>query len=133
MIKISELGYNKTSIIVKFLNSIRKIVSCDITLKHWGLNYAHPVGVVINRKAIIHKSVRIYSHVVIGSKRVGDYTNMPIIEENCIIYTGAVIVGNTRIGNNSIIGAGAFVNHDIPPYSKVIPGNPVYVTPLRRK
>lgn len=37
-----------------------------------------------------------------------------IIEDNVWVGAGAVIALNVRIGRNSVIGANAFVNHDIP-------------------
>jgi acetyltransferase-like isoleucine patch superfamily enzyme len=38
-----------------------------------------------------------------------------VIEDNCVIGQGVIIFGNTRIGTNSIIGAGSVVITDIPP------------------
>ena len=47
----------------------------------------------------------------------GQWTNPKgsvVIEDNVWIGAGAVIALNVRIGRNSVIGANAFVNHDIP-------------------
>jgi len=49
-----------------------------------------------------------------------------IIEDNCFIGFGAIILMGVRIGHDSIIGAGAVVTHDIPPFS-VAAGNPAKV------
>jgi len=40
---------------------------------------------------------------------------VPQIGDNVVIYTNCVVVGNIRVGRNSIIGACSFVNKDIPP------------------
>ena len=41
----------------------------------------------------------------------------PIIEDNVIIGTGAIIIGRRKIGRDSIIGAGSVITEDIPPNS----------------
>ncbi len=43
-----------------------------------------------------------------------------IVEDNCIIGRGAVLIGNIRIGHDSKIGANALVNFNINPYSFVV-------------
>ncbi len=49
-----------------------------------------------------------------------------IIDEDCWIGTNVVICGNVHIGKHTVIGAGAFVNKDIPSYSVAV-GNPARV------
>lgn len=48
----------------------------------------------------------------------------PIIRKNCKLGAYAIILGPVEIGENSVIGAGAIVTHDVPPntiyYNKVI-------------
>jgi serine O-acetyltransferase len=44
----------------------------------------------------------------------------PIVEDDCIIHTGAVLVGAVRIGAGSVIGANAVVTTDIPPRSLAV-------------
>lgn len=44
----------------------------------------------------------------------------PIVEDDCIIHTGAVVVGAVRIGRGSVIGANAVVTTDIPPRSLAV-------------
>lgn len=39
---------------------------------------------------------------------------MPVIGNSVLIGANAVIIGNVRIGDNSIIGAGSVVTKDIP-------------------
>lgn len=46
---------------------------------------------------------------------------------NCFLGAGSVVLGNVSIGHGSVIGAGAMVTKNIPPFSLVI-GNPAKVS-----
>jgi serine O-acetyltransferase len=79
----------------------------------------HGVGTVIGA-CKIGNNVRIYQNVTLGSKRQGeDITDFPTVEDNVIIFAGAIILGRIRIGKKSVIGAGSFVDKDIPQNSVV--------------
>lgn len=52
--------------------------------------------------------------------------NPVIIEEKCWICENVIILPGVHIGHNSVIGAGAVVTKNIPPYSIVV-GNPARV------
>ncbi|WP_429967245.1 serine O-acetyltransferase [Enterococcus sp. AZ173] len=82
------------------------------------------MGCVIHPKTIIKANCFIYQNVTIGGNTKiidGKKTNQgaPIIEEGCIIYSGACIAGPIIIGKNSIIGANVVVTQDIPDNSIV--------------
>ncbi len=49
-----------------------------------------------------------------------------VIEDNCQIGLGAILLPGVRIGPNSIVGAGSVVSKDIPP-DAVAAGNPARV------
>lgn len=49
-----------------------------------------------------------------------------IIEDNVYIGVNSVILGNARIGKNSVIGAGSVVTKDVPP-NVIAVGNPATV------
>lgn len=53
-------------------------------------------------------------------------TSRVIIDEDCWIGTNVVICGNVHIGKHTVIGAGSFINKDIPSYSVAV-GNPARV------
>jgi carbonic anhydrase/acetyltransferase-like protein (isoleucine patch superfamily) len=42
------------------------------------------------------------------------------IEKGCLIGIGAIILDQVRVGEGSIIGAGAVVTKDVPPYSLMV-------------
>ena len=44
----------------------------------------------------------------------------PTVGNNVVIGTGAKVLGNIRIGDNSFIGANAVVIRDVPPASTVV-------------
>lgn len=76
-----------------------------------GLCIAHFAGIVINNSVVVGKKCTIFQGVTIGSMRG---QGIPIIGDNCIIFTGAKIIGNVQIGNNVVIGAGAVVVKNLP-------------------
>ena len=79
----------------------------------------HGVGTVIGA-CKIGNNVRIYQNVTLGSKRQGeDITDFPTIEDNVTIFAGAIVLGRIKIGKNSVIGAGSYVDKDIPSNSVV--------------
>jgi serine O-acetyltransferase len=90
----------------------------------------HPTGIVVGEGVIIGKGVTIYQHVTIGKARPEDKA-YPVIEDDVILYAGVVIVGDTRVGRGSIIGANAVVLSDVPPFV-VAAGSPAKVIKLLR-
>ncbi|MFC5652888.1 serine O-acetyltransferase EpsC [Paenibacillus solisilvae] len=83
-----------------------------------GLNLPHPTGIVIGEDVIIGNNVTIYQQVTLGSHgKQSSGRAYPIIEDNAIIYAGAKLIGNITVGRNSVIGANAVVNKDVPPDS----------------
>jgi maltose O-acetyltransferase len=60
----------------------------------------------------------------------GGYLAPVIIEDDVWIGARVIILANVRIGRSSIIGAGAVVAKDVPPFSVVV-GNPAKVIRMR--
>lgn len=76
----------------------------------------------------IGKNFSTFQNVTVG-RSGGSHSeedNIPIIGDNVQICTGAVVVGNIKIGNNVIIGGNCFVNKDVPDNSIVV-GNPMKI------
>ena len=70
------------------------------------------IGVVIHKDAVIGKNCVIESNVTIGGRNSNP--KVPVIGDNVFIGTGARVLGDVHVGNNSIIGANAVVIRDVP-------------------
>ena len=83
------------------------------------LNLKHPVGIVIGEGVRLGERVRIYQNVTLGGARVGDSDNgnYPEIGDDTVIFAGAKIIGNVRVGRNCVIGANSVVTRDVPDFS----------------
>lgn len=68
----------------------------------------HGIGIVIHQWSEIGENTKIYQHVTIGN------ANGPKIGRNCVIGSGACILGNIVIGDNCNIGANAVVLTSVP-------------------
>lgn len=91
------------------------------------LRIEHCMGSHIGRTAVFGDNVRIYQHVQVIAKAVGDQAlrdkrqrRHAKIGNNVVLSCGCTIIGPVTIGDNSIIGANALVTHDVPPNSIVV-------------
>lgn len=67
------------------------------------------------------------SHPVAPSQRLTALVAEPIdIGSNVWIATGATVIGGVRIGDNSVVAAGAVVTSDVPA-DTLVGGNPAWV------
>ena len=90
----------------------------------------HGTGVVIGETATIGDRVKIYQNVTIGAKSfdvapdgslVKGIKRHPDIGDDVVIYAGATILGgDTRIGNNCVIGGNVWLTHSVNDGEKVI-------------
>lgn len=81
----------------------------------------HGNGVVIGETAEIGDNVMIYHQVTLGG--TGNEKGVkrhPTVGDNCIIGTGAKLLGNITIGKNSKIGANSVVLINVPENSTVV-------------
>ena len=97
------------------------------------LKLPHPTAVVIGDSVRVGRNVTIYQSVTIGGRVVGDWErgNYPLISDNCVIFSGAAILGKVHIGQNCIIGANAVVISDIPDNSVAV-GAPARIVRNRK-
>lgn len=84
-----------------------------------GVNFGHTMGIVIHQNTKVGDGTMIYQNVTIG-RRNGSLNEAPQIGKNCIIGTGACILGNIKIGNNVKVGANTVVTTDIPDNCTVV-------------
>lgn len=80
----------------------------------------HGMGVVIGETTIIGDNVTLYQGVTLGGTGKEKGKRHPTIGNNVVVGTGAKVLGNITIGDNSYIGANAVVIKDVPPNSTVV-------------
>lgn len=80
----------------------------------------HGMGVVIGETTIIGNNCLLYQGVTLGGTGKSRGKRHPTIGNNVVIGTGAKVLGNIAIGDNSYIGANAVVITDVPPNSTVV-------------
>ncbi len=87
----------------------------------------HGMGVVIGETAEIGENVTLYHGVTLGGTSWRKEKRHPTIGDNVVIGAGAKVLGPFKVGENSRIGAGSVVVHEVPPNSVVV-GVPGRVT-----
>jgi serine O-acetyltransferase len=80
----------------------------------------HGMGVVIGETCEIGDNVTVYQGVTLGGTGKEKGKRHPTIMDNALIATGAKVLGSITIGENSKIGAGSVVLHEVPPNSTVV-------------
>ena len=92
---------------------IRVFFASDISCKakiQGGLHIIHGHDIVIGSDVFIGKNCKIFNGVTLGNKYTESRNNdQPRIGNCVVISTGAKILGNVEIGDNSIIGANSVV------------------------
>jgi serine O-acetyltransferase len=78
------------------------------------------MGVVIGETAIVGDDVTLYQGVTLGGTGKEKGKRHPTIMNRVVIGTGARVLGNITIGENSRIGAGSVVLRNIPENSTVV-------------
>ena len=102
----------------------------------------HGTGVVIGETTTIGKNVKLYQHVTLGAKSfetgadgspVKGIKRHPDIGDRVVIYSGATILGGeTRIGNDCVIGGSVWLTHSVPAGKMVLARAAVTEPPLTR-
>lgn len=98
----------------------------------------HGTGVVIGETTVIGTNVKLYQGVTLGAlsveKQLANTKRHPTIEDNCIIYAQATILGgSTIVGHNSIIGGNVWLTESVAPYSTVYHQPDISVKPAKAK
>lgn len=95
----------------------------------------HGMGVVIGETCEIGDDVTIYQGVTLGGTGKEKGKRHPTLQNNVLVASGAKVLGNITIGENSKVGAGSVVLKNVPPDSTVvgIPGTVVIEKGVRVK
>jgi serine O-acetyltransferase len=90
----------------------------------YGVDFVHPVGVVIGGDAKVGNRVKFMGGNTVGTAKENGH---PVIEDDVIVGAGARILGPVHIGARAVIGANAVVVEDVPADTIVvgIPARPV--------
>lgn len=126
-------GYNRMSRF--FTSNIEKQYGCYLSVSaniHETVEFRHPVGIVIGKNAVIGKNSIIYQGVTLGGQVQGDWGKgkFPSIGDEVIIYAGAKVLGDIKIGDGAIVGANAVVVQNVPKRA-VVAGVPARVIKYR--
>ncbi|WP_163379876.1 serine O-acetyltransferase [Cyclobacterium sp. SYSU L10401] len=105
--------------------------SCQISYKAKigkKISFPHPIAIVIGDGVQIADRVKIWQQVTIGSHgKAGTDLQYPKIGSGVRIFTGAVVIGDVQLGENSTVGALSLVTRDVAPNSTVAgaPAKPI--------
>lgn len=117
-----------------FTRIIQIVYSIDIDYRcciNGGVIIIHGDGIVIGKGVTIECGTVIYHQVTIGIKGGGFNDGFPTIKKNCVLGSGAKILGNIIIGSGSIIGANCVVTTDIPSL-RLVKIDQVKIYPINR-
>ncbi len=80
----------------------------------------HGMGVVIGETTIVGDDVTLYQGVTLGGTGKETGKRHPTIRNNVVIGTGARVLGNITVGENSRVGANSVVLRDVPDNSTIV-------------
>ena len=85
-----------------------------------GLFIDHGNGVIIGETTIIGDNCTLYQGVTLGGTGKEQGKRHPTLGNNVMVSAGAKVLGSFTIGDNSKIGAGSVVLHEVPANSTVV-------------
>lgn len=119
----------KNSVIAKLLKTLypptQNLVLDIGEISEGGCMFHHAFSSYINAQYIGYQCT-FRNNTTLGNKMVKGKLCRPYLEDHVFVGPNAVIIGDVRIGSHAIIGAGAVVTKDVPPYS-VVAGNPARI------
>lgn len=96
-----------------------------------GMVVKHPLGLVLGGGSVIGENCTFLRNVTLGERHpdrtVEAARAYPTLGDNCMVGTGATILGSIIIGDNVKVGAHSLVLRDVPPGVTVM-GTPARVS-----
>ncbi len=119
-----KLNYWKIPLIPRIISNISRFFTgidihpCATIGRRFFID--HGMGVVIGETTIIGDDVLLYQGVTLGGTGNEHGKRHPTLGNNIVVGSGAKILGNIEIGDNSRIGAGSVVVDSVPENSTVV-------------
>jgi serine O-acetyltransferase len=126
----ARLWRAKLRLIARFLSQVARLLTA-IEI-HPGATVGrrvfidHGAGVVIGETAVVGDDVTLYQGVTLGGTGHERGKRHPTLRDGVFVGSNAQVLGNICIGENSRVGAGSVVLHDVPPNSTVV-GVPAHI------
>ncbi|MGN0357585.1 MAG: serine acetyltransferase [Blautia sp.] len=119
--------YQKLQKIVRLFYKPSEDFSVEVIDKKIGGGFmvCHGNSTIVYARSI-GKNFLVHQNVTVGRGKMIDGNDVPVIGDNVLIGTGAIVIGGIHIGNNVKIGAGAVVHKDVPDNCTVV-GNPMRI------
>lgn len=114
------------------------LITSKIEIWRYRYIYGHDIesGCIISHRASLDKGIRgikvgkgtqiLAEAMIIAHDNCRGYISAPIIGQNCIVGTRAVIFPGVTIGDSCVIGMCSVVTHSVPSNSVVV-GNPARI------
>lgn len=94
-----------------------------------GIRFCHYSCIVISPGAIIGNDCTIHQGVTIGRSFSCNSFGDPVLGDRVLVFPGAKIIGNIKVGDDAIICANAVVTKDVP-QGAVVGGIPAKIISL---
>lgn len=118
------LSKTRLKILARIINAtVRIVYSCDISpFATIGKKvvFMHGFDIVIGSNVHIGDSVKIFNGTTFGNRGGTHNNGQPTIGDNCVIGTGAKLLGDINIGKGSNIGANSVVLHSFSKDSVIV-------------
>lgn len=88
-----------------------------------GLCIYHHGTIIVHPRAVLGDNVSLSPGAIVGQCARGKRTGVPVIGNRVWIGCNAVVVGAVSVGDDALIGPGAYVSFDVPQRAVVV-GNP---------
>jgi len=83
--------------------------------------------ITIEDDAFIGSNVTFADNLLSGAEQYKDKFKKTLIEKGSLIGANATILAGIRVAKHALVGEGAVVNKDVPPYA-IVEGNPARIT-----